>query len=357
MKKKFFDGLFLILFLGILNIYSQEGSFTLTVSNVRTNSNRAMVKIDNRLLNNNPNALVFVRRISGADHPIGVWYLNGNWHVVNRDQSGMVDGDQYQITFWTKPDASRFVHVVDIKNLKTQINGVAYNGISYIDHPALNKYPNASWSVMQSTPGYGNPNAVRGEYDTTAKKWYLVNENGAALLNLHRYNIAVFNSGTPDLAQSDLSNPQVRPGTDKNSPESNSATATTGIKTYFKTDPTIGSLTLPKEATQTNSLPSLEHTITVSKKSRLIIDASVLIGSGGPKSDGALRLKINGNVESSSYTAFSIAASTTMTVIINGFMTDVNPGTYRIEFEIVRIGSANIQSVPTRSSIIQIPIE
>lgn len=129
MKSRLPISLCLILFCGAVNAYSQDGSFTLTTSS--TNINGARATIDHPALNGNPDAVIFLAQKTGAVHPTGVWYLSGKWHVVNRNQEAMAAGKTFQITFWTKPDALRFVHTVDYNNLKTSVNGTP-KSVSYL---------------------------------------------------------------------------------------------------------------------------------------------------------------------------------------------------------------------------------
>lgn len=197
MKAKIIFGLFLILICGVLHNYPQDGSFVLTTTATQGlgKIDGVRASIDHPALNGNPDAVIFLAQKTGAVHPTGVWYLNGKWYVVNRNQEPMAAGKTFQITFWTKPDALRFVHIVDYNNLKTSVNGTP-KSVSYLNHPALDNFPNAVFEITQSTAGVGNANTAKSEYDYALKKWYLVNENGAAMLNLNRYNINIFNSGT-----------------------------------------------------------------------------------------------------------------------------------------------------------------
>lgn len=186
MKTKIFLGLFLILLGGFINAYSQDATFTFTTSATNISGSRATIV--HPALDNNPDAVIIAAQNGGASHPTGVWYLGGKWHIVNRDQEYMAAGTNFQIMVWTKPDATHFVHIVDvIKNLK--------NGVSYIDHPALNGHPNASFYHTQSTAGFGNSASTLPKYDYTLKQWYLTTIEGKPMLNLNRYNIAIINSG------------------------------------------------------------------------------------------------------------------------------------------------------------------
>jgi hypothetical protein len=74
-----------------------------TVANITGN----WTTIDHPLTNENPNAIVFVTQnwnpggTSGKynDHPIGVWYDNGEkkWAIFNQDLAAMPDGADFNV--------------------------------------------------------------------------------------------------------------------------------------------------------------------------------------------------------------------------------------------------------------------
>ena len=149
--------------------------------------------IDHPQLNGNADAIVLAEAPSGYPHAVAVWYIANKWHVFNVDQASMSAGTNFSIRFWSRPDQSRFAHVVTTRNLS--------DGRTTIDHPQLNGNATASLSVTQSMSnargGYWNANEAKAEYDERSQRWYLANTNGQPILAGNAYNIVIADAGQP----------------------------------------------------------------------------------------------------------------------------------------------------------------
>ncbi|HSU26841.1 MAG TPA: M12 family metallopeptidase [Chitinophagaceae bacterium] len=188
-------------FIFITAISQAQQTFTITASKANNYCNSACTLFDRPDLNGNPDAVLFVTAVAvnGINlnpHPICAYYINKKWSVINIDNSTMAPGSQFDVTYYSKPDDTHFVHVVTKDNL------VKYKN-SYIDHAGLNNNPAAQFNVMQNwSPsvwgGNINRNEIKIQYDEGARKWYIANVNEKYLEFPAAYNIVISNTGNPE---------------------------------------------------------------------------------------------------------------------------------------------------------------
>jgi hypothetical protein len=125
-------------------------------------------------------AIYLISPTRGADfggvanpHPIGASFQFGSWFVVNLDNAAMPLGSRFNV-YWQVPSANAYVHTVDSGN---QPNGQ----VSDLDHPLLNGNRCAVVHVSQNATVSINPHHVGVRYDSTRQRWYVRNEDNAAL--------------------------------------------------------------------------------------------------------------------------------------------------------------------------------
>lgn len=159
---------------------SNVASFIHTSTAGNTSSN--YTNINNPLINNNPDAIIFVTVNwnpgggSGVYNtsPIGVWY-NGSadrWSIFNQNLSAMPTGMSFNILIPPTPHPRVYVHTANAGN--------TVSNYTYIDHPIANGNPDA---VIFVTANW-NPGGGSGVYDTSALGvWYSASENKWAIFN------------------------------------------------------------------------------------------------------------------------------------------------------------------------------
>ena len=142
--------------------------------------------IDDAIINDDPNAIVFAtpnwnaNNGSGVynDHPIGVWYSNATkkWAVFNQDLAAMPVNASFNLMIPKAGENVAFVHVANSANISAHW--------TTIDHPRLNNRPNAMLIV---TPNW-NPGGVGGTSNNhptgvryTGSRWAIFNQDHAAM--------------------------------------------------------------------------------------------------------------------------------------------------------------------------------
>ncbi len=153
--------------------------------------------IDNALINNNPNAMLFVTPNynpggSGGtydNHPIGVRYSSSSqrWSIFNEDFAAMPVNAAFNV-FVSPTDSGAFIHRATLANI--------FENWTDIDSPITNNNPNL---LLFVTPNL-NPGAIGGIvenhnigvfYDSGVKKWSVFNQDVAAMLMNTTFNVLV----------------------------------------------------------------------------------------------------------------------------------------------------------------------
>lgn len=150
--------------------------------------------IDNPLVNNKPNAVLFVTQNwnPGGNggvfnpHPIGVAFNNGSWAIFNEDGAAMT------------PQASFNVHVLTTGNTtfeQTASNTNMTNGATIIDNAIINNDAKAIiivtqiWNANGATNGVYNPHPIAVEFNGT--NWEIVNEDQTPIPQGASFNVTI----------------------------------------------------------------------------------------------------------------------------------------------------------------------
>ncbi|MBP6430142.1 MAG: thiol-activated cytolysin family protein [Ferruginibacter sp.] len=169
-----------------------QNTFLFTTKADNITSNYAIINLPQ--LNNQPNTIVAVE--SNADsrrlnpHPIGVWYTGKNWSIFNQDKAAMTVGVTYKITISNQ--------AATVKATNENING----NKMFIDVPAINNNPSASFSVTQNwnpsnVGGTYNNSDIEISYENALSKWIITNTSGNAIPTGAAFNIVAKNNETP----------------------------------------------------------------------------------------------------------------------------------------------------------------
>jgi hypothetical protein len=146
-----------------------------------------------------------------------------------------------------------------------------------------------------------------------------------------------------------------------------SSTGGTGIQTFFKKSEADGGW-VPHHLFV--SIPELNHSVILTKKSRLVISAIITFGPAPCGFDckgvqGVFELFVDpiyspGALNATAYIGanFSGPPQAEASAVISNFMVELNPGTHTVEFKLMNNSGFEIQSRRMRqSSIIVIPLE
>ena len=141
---------------------------------------------------------------------------------------------------------------------------------------------------------------------------------------------------------------------------SSAAAGYTTIGNVLVTDMRVGSGSIDMLSIGSEYLlPQLSHTITLTRRSRLIISGNTsfqqVICIGCTDAKGELRLKINGSIFTSQL--YSVAASSFGNASICNYMPVLEAGTYTIDFYIYFGGGPQHFAYPKYSSFIILPVD
>jgi hypothetical protein len=180
-----------------VHIPVEDGTvFTHTATASNTFGNYTL--IDNPLLNDNPDATVFVTQLwnypPGSpgvynDHPIGVWYegFSGQWSIFNQDLASISDGVPFTVLV-ASDDETTIVHTATAENSSAQV--------TWIDDARINGNPNALLTVTQhwnpgGTVGIYNEHAIGVWYDTAMQQWSIFNQDLATMPEGAPFNVLI----------------------------------------------------------------------------------------------------------------------------------------------------------------------
>lgn len=185
---KIISGLFILIILTASATYAQQ-QFTHTVTAKNKYCNATCSIMDVRELNDNPAAVILVtpspenaRNLN--PHPVGVYYVPSlkKWSITNTDGTAIVEGAEFNVEYYARPDANQIVYVVPPKR------------VPCVDHPSLNVNPNAQIRFSPTGSPRGalfNPDEVKIEYDASAFKWCLANVNNTPVPSDTAYNLVI----------------------------------------------------------------------------------------------------------------------------------------------------------------------
>lgn len=172
--------------------FAQEFTFTTTAANLVASK----ATIDMSGLAGNLQAVIVATPLGDTatlnPHPVGAWYYNGKWNIFNADHATMPAGLKFKVRVFLRPGAGQFVHVMTKENLA--------DGVSFIDHPALNGNPDAQLTIFQNhapdnRSAYLNKYEAKVEYDPSAGRWFIKNVGGERLFPNTAYNVVISSEG------------------------------------------------------------------------------------------------------------------------------------------------------------------
>jgi hypothetical protein len=274
--------------------FAQEITFTTTAANLVASK----ATIDMPGLAGNPRAIIVATPLGDTatlnPHPVGAWYYNGKWNIFNADHATMPAGLKFKVRVFLRPDANQFVHVMTKENLS--------DGVSFIDHPALNGKPDAQLAIFQNhapdnRSGYLNKYEAKAEYDPSAGRWFIKNVGGERLFPNTAYNVVISSEVNRPATTGD--NPANLPKLSVTIPELNVKAVVNDATA--PASPTGTVLTPPSTFAQTQPAPP---TVVVREEWAIPYQGNILLSSG-------LCKIVNGSYANSSILA-------TDTVIVTG---------------------------------------
>ena len=182
-----------LLIITALSSYAQE--FTLTTTSANVSGYRALIDLPG--LSGDPVAIILVTPLGNTatlnPHPIGAYYNQAKWWIINLDQKAIIPGLTYKVQYYLNPGPNQFLHLITIKNM-------GRDG-SYIANPALNNNPNAQFKIFQNwapevRAGGNNRYETKVGYSSAAGRWYITNVNNERLEVPSAYNIVITGGGT-----------------------------------------------------------------------------------------------------------------------------------------------------------------
>jgi hypothetical protein len=389
---KVIAGLFFLIILTSFGAYAQQ-QFTHTVTTQNRYCNSTCTVMDAPGLNSNLSAIILVTPIAASGtnlnpHLIGAYYVDylKKWSIMNADGVAIAVGASFNVEYYASPNANQFVYVIPAQGVTP-----------YINHAGLNGYPNAKirFFPTQSPKGaYFNLNEAKVRYDSSAYKWLIANINNTPVRTETAFNIVVDFSGvnTTDLTKLPDQNPKsptktpidtspsgtVNPTDRTKLPDQNPKTPgkivptdapcncpamppngiavgdirkwngtvwepytapppppplAASMQTYFKNDyqasPTLG---IHGNFVFSNHTQS----ITVTKKSRLILSGSFLIFSDACLvcvTATKMEIIIEVNNAFNKLFQYEIPPRSQNTFSISNYMFDIEPGTHTIQFK------------------------
>ena len=163
-----------------------------TSETIRANS----TYVDHPFADGNPNAILFVARVSEPGrvsddfHNTGVWYdaNRSKWAVFNQDREPMFSNTAFDVSVFEEPGGDVFVHRATPAN--TVENG------TYVDSLLTNQTPDAVLSITPNwNPGGGagiyNNHPVSVSYDAEEAKWVIFNQDLGSMPEGAAFNVAV----------------------------------------------------------------------------------------------------------------------------------------------------------------------
>lgn len=166
---------------------SGSGAYIYVHTTTSANTSGNFTLLDNPATNDNPNALVSITAnwnpggtyTGFDDHQTGVWYDSrvGKWSIFNEDLASMPIGASFNVDAEIGPEPA-YGHFVQT------VTSAGY--ITYINNPALNGNPNASFLVTQNwnpgeSDGVYNNHAIGVWYSYSYGEWAIYNEDRASL--------------------------------------------------------------------------------------------------------------------------------------------------------------------------------
>ena len=175
--------LLVVCFLLTVNLFGQN---TFIHKTKKENIKNHITTIDNKLVNENPNAKLFVSQHYGKynPHQIGVWYNQGKWKIYHEDKTDMPVSNKFNVMVMEDADPA-FIHTAHSGNIK--------NNWTIIDHPLCNNKPDAVLLVTQNWKGTYNAKPIGVWF--TQGKWTIYNQDRSPMPNA-TFNVAVLNKGT-----------------------------------------------------------------------------------------------------------------------------------------------------------------
>jgi hypothetical protein len=175
---------FLIALLLSVTMIQAQTVFKHTVT--KSNTNRHISSINHVSSNGKKDKILFVTHDYGKSGPyqtkaVGVWYNGKKWTVFNQDKTPIKANTKFNVLVANK-SANAFT-------VKAGLNKKSV----FVNHPKLNKNPNASFLVTQNWGSRGpyNTSPIGVYYSKVKGQWNIFNTDGKPIPNGAKFNILI----------------------------------------------------------------------------------------------------------------------------------------------------------------------
>lgn len=154
-----------------------------------SNISEYYTQIQHPLIDANPDAIIVVSNIcstcKNTNPPLGVYFDGSNWFVFRQDFQAIHPKQKFSISIQAHPDERGFIHTIQ--------NSRIAKHISVIDHPLLNKQPDATFftTAKKDELGIFNTSNIAIFYSQVLSRWCLVNDARKSFPNRLKVNIII----------------------------------------------------------------------------------------------------------------------------------------------------------------------
>ena len=162
--------------------HNANNAFTVTTNSENTTGH--ITTLDNALVNNHSNSLLFVTQRYGKYNtsPVGVWFSNDKWKIYNEDRSQMPQNTMFNVLVLDEGENQSGSMSIDA--FRHMVNGVAGGG-SVIEPEIRNQ--SAQLFLTNHWVGTYNTNAIGTRYN--GEEWIVFNQNTTPLKKGFQVNV------------------------------------------------------------------------------------------------------------------------------------------------------------------------